>query len=277
MKKILFPTDFSETSNNAFIYALQLAKNLNAEVITLHVYELPMVDYINVPAYLADIYETVEMSTFQNYKGQIPILREIAAKHQLEDIKISNVLMDGDLVSTILQLIKEENIDYVVMGTKGASGLKEKFLGSSTGSVMTDSKAIVLGIPEESNYKKIERIVFSTRFREKDQNALRKVVKFAEAFGAHIDCLYIKTSKSDVKDVVIANWRLLFAESNTTFHIIENEDVEQSILNFTEQNNTDVLAMLHYKKGFFEGLFTQSLTKKLAFHIKIPLLALNED
>lgn len=277
MKKILFPTDFSETSNNAFVYALQLAKNLNAEVITLHVYELPMVDYINVPAYLADIYETVEMSTFQNYKGQIPILREIATRHNLEDIKISNVLMDGDLVSTILQLIKEENIDYVVMGTKGATGLKETFLGSSTGSVMIDSKAIVLGIPEESSYRPIQRIVFTTRFREKDQKALKKVVSFAQGFGAHVDCLYIQTSKSDVKDVVVANWRLLFADSDVTFHIIENEDIEQSILSFTEQNNTDVLAMLHYKKGFFEGLFKQSLTKKMAFHIKIPLLAMNEE
>lgn len=264
-------------SNNAFVYALQLAKNLNAEVITVHVYELPMVDYINVPTYLADIYETVEMSTFQNYKGQIPILREIAEKHGLEDIKISNVLMDGDLVSTILQMIKEENIDYVVMGTKGATGLKETFLGSSTGSVMIDSKAIVLGIPEESTYKPIKRIVFTTRFREKDQKALRKVINFADAFGATVDCIYIQTAKTDVKDVVIANWRLVFGESNVNFHIINSEDVEQSILSFTEQNNTDVLAMLHYKRGFFEGLFKQSLTKKMAFHIKIPLLAMNEE
>lgn len=277
MKKILFPTDFSETSNNAFVYALQLAKNLNAEVITLHVYELPMVDYINVPAYLADIYETVEMSTFQNYKGQIPILREIATHHELDHIKISNVLMDGDLVSTILQLVKEENIDYVVMGTKGATGLKETFLGSSTASVMSDSKAIVLGIPEESIYSPIKRITFTTRFREKDQKALRKVVSFAQGFGAHVDCIYIKTHKSDVKDVVTANWRLLFPEPDVTFHILESNDIEHSILNFTEQNNTDVLAMLHYKRGFFESLFKQSLTKKMAFHIKIPLLALNED
>ena len=277
MKKILFPTDFSETSNNAFVYALQLAKNLNAEVITLHVYELPMVDYINVPAYLADIYETVEMSTFQNYKGQIPILREIASHHGLDDIKISNVLMDGDLVSTILQLIKEENIDYVVMGTKGATGLKETFLGSSTGSVMTDSKAIVLGIPEESTYRPIQKITFTTRFREKDQKALKKVVKFAKGFGAHVDCIYIKTPRSDVKDVVVANWKILFPESDVTFHIIESDDIEQSILDFTEKNKTDILATLHYKKGFFEGLFTKSLTKKLAFHIKIPLLAMNED
>ena len=277
MKKILFPTDFSETSNNAFVYALQLAKNLNAEVITLHVYELPMVDYINVPAYLADIYETVEMSTFQNYKGQIPILREIAAHHELDHIKISNVLMDGDLVSTILQLVKEENIDYVVMGTKGATGLKETFLGSSTASVMSDSKTIVLGIPEESIYSPIKRITFTTRFREKDQKALRKVVSFAQGFGAHVDCIYIKTHKSDVKDVVTANCRLLFPEPDVPFHNIESNDIEHSILNFTEQNNTDVLAMLHYKRGFFESLFKQSLTKKMAFHIKIPLLALNED
>src|SRR5690606_35158505 len=211
------------------VYALHLAKNIGAEVLTVHVYELPVVDYINVPAYLADIYDTVEMSNFQNYKDQIPILHEIAERNGLSDIKISNILMDGDLVNTILQLIKEDNIDYVVMGTKGASGLKETFLGSVTGSIMTDSDAVVLGIPEESTYRALRRITFTTRFREKDQKALKKVVKLAKKFDAHVDCLYVKTSKSDVKDIVIANWKHNFADADVTFHIIESNDVEQAI------------------------------------------------
>ena len=277
MKKILFPTDFSATSNNAFVYALQLARNIDAEVVTLHVYELPVVDYINVPAYLLEIYDSVEMSNFENYKDQIPVLRSIAEQHGLEDIKISNVMMDGDLVSTILRMVKDDNIDYVVMGTKGASGIKETFLGSSTASVIAESKAVVLCIPEALQYRPIHRITFTTRFREKDQKALRNVVELAKGFNAHVDCLYIQRSGSDVKEVVVADWKLLFGNEDVTFHILKSDDVEQAIIHFTEAHNTDMLAMLHYKHGFFENLFRRSLTEKLAFHIKIPLLALHEE
>ena len=277
MKKILFPTDFSSTSNNAFIYALQLAKNINAEVVTLHVYELPAVDYINVPAYLLEIYDSVEMSNFQNYKDQIPVLRSIAEQNGLADIKISNVMMDGDLVNTILHMVKEDHIDYIVMGTKGATGLKETFLGSSTSRVIAESRAVVLCIPEESTYKNIERITFTTRFRDKDQKALRKVLDLAKGFNAHVDCLHIQKSGSDVKEVVLADWNLLFAHDDMTIHILKSDDVEQAIIHFTETNHTDLLAMLHYKHGFFENLFRRSLTEKLALHIKIPLLALHEE
>jgi nucleotide-binding universal stress UspA family protein len=277
MKKILFPTDFSETSKNAFIYALQLAKNINAEVITVHVYALPAVDYIDVPAYLMEIYDTVELSNFENYKDEIPALRQIAQENNLEDIKISNILMDGDLISTVLRMVKDQNIDYVVMGTKGATGLKETFLGTSTGNIMTKTRATVLGIPEKSKYEPIKRIVFTTRFREKDLSALRKVLEIANGFDAQVDCLYVKTERSDVKEVVIADWKHLFREENVMFHILESNDVEGSILQFISEHQSQMIALHSHKRGFFEGLFNHSLTQKLAFHVDIPLLAVHDE
>ena len=277
MKKILFPTDFSETSKNAFIYALQLAKTLDAEVITLHVYTLPAVDYIDVPAYLMEIYDTVELSNFENYKDEIPALRTIAKENGLEDIKISNTLMNGDLVSTVLRMIKDSNIEYVVMGTKGATGLKETFLGTSTGNIMTKTTACVIAIPESSNYEPIKRIVFTTRFREKDLPALQRLLTIAKGFEAHVDCLYVKTSRSDVKDVVIANWKHLFRDEDLSIHILESDDVEGTILTFIGDHNTHLLALHSHKRGFFEGLFHHSLTQKLAFHVNIPLMALHDE
>ena len=277
MKKILFPTDFSETSKNAFIYALQLAKNINAEVITLHVYTLPAVDYIDVPAYLMEIYDTVELSNFENYKDEIPALRTIAEENGLGDIKISNTLMNGDLVSTVLRMIKDSNIEYVVMGTKGATGLKETFLGTSTGNIMTKTTACVLAIPENSNYQPIKRIVFTTRFRNKDLPGLRRLLTIAKGFGAHVDCLYVKTHGSDVKDVVIADWKFLFKDEDISIHILESDDVEGTILQFISEHDTHLLALHSHKRGFFEGLFHHSLTQKLAYHVQIPLMALHDE
>lgn len=276
MKKILFPTDFSEVSNNAFVYALHLAESLQAELIALHVYELPVLNMGGVPATIKEVYDSIELENFENFKDQIPFLHAIAEKHNLGHIKWSNVLKHGDLLWAINDMTKEEGIDYVVMGTKGATGLKETFMGSTTGSVITDCKAIIIGIPDVAKFKGINTITFTTRFRDKDIKALQKIVELAKAFNAKVQCLYIKSSKSDVNHSVIDDWKIIFQNENVTFHIIENNQVKSAILEFLESNQSDMLAMLNYKKGFFEELFHQSLTQKLSYHIAIPILALHE-
>ena len=279
MKKILFPTDFSENSLNAFVYALQIAKNINAEIITLHVYELPIINsnYMDVPIYLPEVYENIELNKFENFKDQIPLLRSIAEKHHLGNIKISNVLLDGDLVDNVLEIVEKENITYVVMGTKGATGIKELFLGSRTASVMAGTKANVLGVPEESNYEPIKKIGFTTKFTDDDLEALTKLVAIAKTFPASIDCLYIKTPNSEINNIFINQWKLIFKNEDVNFHVIESKDVEDAIIDFIDLHHINLLAVLNYKRGFFESFFNQSLTKKLAYHIKIPLLALHKN
>lgn len=277
MKRILFPTDFSDASIKAFIYALKLADVFKAEVLTLHAYELPQLHYGGLPHTLKEVYDSIELESFENYKDQIPMLREIAEKNNLGHVKISNILKHGDLIWTIKDVVKNEHIDYVVMGTKGATGLKETFLGSNAGSVITEVNAYVITVPEESEYNGINNIVFTTRFEEDDKKALKKVLKLAKLFNAKVHCLYVKTKKTKVDDVIIQDWKFLYKGENIEFHIIESEDVQQTILNFTNSYEIDLLAMLNHKRGFFEELFKQSLTQKLSYHLQVPLLAIHED
>jgi nucleotide-binding universal stress UspA family protein len=277
MKKILFPTDFSPAAQNAFVYALKLANAIKAEIITLHTYELPQLHMGGLPQTLKEVYDSIELENFEDFKDQIPILRDLAEKHHLGHVKISNILKHGDLIWTIKKVAKDENIDYIVMGTKGATGLKETFLGSNTGSVITDVDAFVFGVPENCEFTPIKNIVFTTRFREKDLEALKQVLKLAKAFDAKVHCLYIKTKKSDVKEVTIQDWKFLFKGEQVEFHTVESEQVKDSILNFINSYQVDLLTMLNYKRGFFEELFKQSLTQKLAFHVQVPILAIHES
>lgn len=277
MKRILFPTDFSEASKNAFVYALKLADTIKAEVITLHAYELPQLNVGRLPNTIKEVYDNIELENFDDFKGLIPVLRDIAEKHNLGHVKLTNILKHGDIIWTIKNVVKEEKIDYVVMGTKGASGLKETFLGSNTGSVITEVDATVIGVPEESEFAGIHNIVFTTRFREKDLKAIKKVIPLANLFNAKIHCLYIKTKKSDVNPVVIEDWKFLLKDENVIFHTVESENVKDSILNFIDSYTIDMLTMLNYKRGFFEELFKQSLTQKLSYHVKVPILALHEN
>jgi len=279
MKKILFPTDFSENSNNAYLYALKFAENINAKVIILHVYQYPILEsnYIDMPLYQAEVYQSLEWNDFENYKSHVPILRKIAENNNMEHIQTETILLDGDFVNTVLQTVKSENIDYIIMGTTGASGIKEFFLGSNAASVMTSTDAAVLAVPESSSYEPIRKICFTTQFNSDDFEALKEVVKVAKGFNATIDCLYVKTSDNDVDSVIIADWKLLFKDEKVTFHIVESDDVESTITDFIIMNGIDMLALLNHKRGFWESFFHTNITKKLAHHIKIPLLALHEN
>lgn len=279
MKKILFPTDFSEKANNAFLYALKWAEKYDAEIITLHVYELPIIDmsYVDVPIYQAEVYQSLELNSFENFKDQIPALREIANQNNLGHIPMKNVLLSGDLVANILQLVESEHINFVIMGTSRVSGFKEMFLGTNTASVMTGSEAYVIGVPDDSAYQPIHTICFTTQYSEEEQDALRKLIPIAEKFDAKIECIYIQTEENAVKEVVIANWKLLFQSEKLNFNTVKSENVEDAILDFIKSKNIDLLAVAKHKRGFWDSLFHSSLTKKLAMHIHIPLLVVHDS
>jgi nucleotide-binding universal stress UspA family protein len=274
MKKILFPTDFSDVSKNAFIYALKLADAIDAEIITLHVYQLDSPAYLDVSIYLQEIYEYEELTNFENYKDEVPVLRKMAEANNLSHIKISNVLLQGNLVDEVVKLSKKENIDFIVLGTKGVTHLREIFLGTIATKIMNESKAIVLAIPEKCDYKPVEKILFTTKYNIKDIEALQKVQALAAVFNSHIDCLNVKPPHTTYKDDFVVDFKNVFKDQNVDFHSVLSNDVEGEILNFIEKNSINMIAIHVKHRSFFQKLFDVSLSKKLAFHSNIPILSI---
>jgi len=271
----LFPTDFSEVSKNAFIYALKLANAIDAEIITLHVYELESPAYLDVSIYLQDIYEYEELNDFENYKDEVPILRNIAEENNLGHIKISNVLIQGYLVKEVVKLSKKENIDFIVMGTKGATHLREVFLGTVATKIMNECNTTVLAIPEKCNYVPIEKILFNTKFTMSDMEPLKKIMALANVFHSHIDCLNVKPPHSVYNDDFVVDFKNVFKKEDIAFHSVLGNDTEGIILNFIEQNKINMVAIHERHRSFFEKLFQVSLSKKLTFHINIPILSVH--
>jgi nucleotide-binding universal stress UspA family protein len=277
MKKILLPIDFSETSDNAFVYALEMAKIFKAELVLLHTFELPIIDSQSLPVNYEVIYETIELTNFEHFKEKMPQLHAIAEKRNLNHIAMSHILMDGDLVYNIKKVVKQENIDFVVMGTNGAEGWLDSFLGTNTGSVISDVSVPVLSVPLGTKFSKFESIAFTTRFRKKDIEALVKVLLMAKKLHAKVKCLYVKTSDSDVNTDIINRWKSHFDdEENVQFFIIPSDDVKETIEDFLVTQDIDLLAMLTYKRNFFVELFTKTTTQKLSYYLKTPILAFHE-
>ncbi|WP_426095773.1 universal stress protein [Flavobacterium sp. DSR2-3-3] len=276
MKKILFPTDFSHVSNNAFMYALKLADSINAEIITMHVYHLPQANYINVSEYLHEIYDVTELSNFENYKDEVPVLRRIAEENNLDHVKISHVLILGNLIEEIQKITKHEFIDFIVMGTKGATGLKETFLGTVATKIMNNVKAVVLAIPERCKYEPVKNLLFITEYQADDTQSFLKVKALAKVFQAHIDCLRVKPQNREDDNNNMRNWEELIDNQNIKLHSVTGNDVEGIILNFIDSHKINMIAMRVHHKNFFEKLFQISLSKKLAFHINIPIFGIHE-
>lgn len=276
MKKILFPTDFSEVATNAFVHALEFAKKMQGELVLLHSFELPIYDNQYFPENYNVLFDSLQLSEFDMFKEEITKLRKIAEELKLDKIKMSHRLMDGNLIFNIKRAIKEDEIKFVIMGTSGVSGWEEFFLGTNTGSVISTINVPVLCVPLEAKFKKIETIGFTTRYREKDQKALKDVLKIAKKMEAKVRCLYVKTSNSDVSEETIKHWETEFAGEPVKFSVIPSDDVKETILDFVLFKDIDMLAMLTYKRNFFVELFKPSLTQKIANHSSVPILAVHE-
>ncbi|KQB41342.1 universal stress protein [Flavobacterium aquidurense] len=276
MKKILFPTDFSDSATNAFVHALEFAKIVNAELILLHTFEIPVYDSQFFPENYATIYNSIELAKFEMFKDEIPKLRTIAIERNLEDIIIKHRLMDGDLIFNLKNAVEDDHIDFVIMGTSGVSDWTKFFLGSNTNSVISEVKVPVLCIPADAKFKKIKTIGFTTRYREKDKVELRKVLNIAQKTNAKVKSLYVKTSGSDVSEVTIKEWEKEFANENVEFLVLPSDEIKETILDFILYKDIDILTTITHKRSFFESLFESSFTKKIAKEVSVPVLVMHE-
>ncbi|OIQ16601.1 MAG: hypothetical protein BM557_09830 [Flavobacterium sp. MedPE-SWcel] len=274
MKRVLFPTDFSEAANIAFTYALKFADTLNAELTILHVYNLPIVETPVLPESTKEIFDIVAANQSESFERELKKLEQLAAKRKLDHIKLHDILLHGDLIYNINKVCHEKDIDLIVMGTTGASGIKETFLGSNTATVISNAKVPVLGIPTAAEFHhQIKNVVFTTQYKDEDNLALQRLLDITNKIGSSVYCLHIKNDNDpDDIDEKINEWKMRYNNEKVSFFSITGNNTEETILDFVENQHIDMLAMLKHKRSFFENLFHRSLTKKMAYHSKVPIM-----
>ncbi|MCG8327248.1 MAG: universal stress protein [Chitinophagales bacterium] len=277
MKKILFPTDLSEAANKAFIYALHFADKLNASLIALHVYYKPEVKAASLPRTLEEFYKTFDLEEFENYKDAIPALRDIQDANGFNHLNISHTLVGGDrIVDAILDSAKKEEADIIVMGTTGARGLKEIFLGSVAGEVLENAECLVLAVPENATFDGvIDNIGMTTTYHEEEKEALKKVLNITAPFEPTIHCVNVDlahiepfTKRMDAFSAEFAN------VANINFDAIDGNNIQEVLAGFMEGRKVDMLAMVTHKRNFLQELFNYSRTKQMSYHSKTPILSI---
>src|SRR5690554_5254292 len=146
MSKILFPTDFSETATNAFVYALNLAQATDAEIFVLNCYEMPVLSTTSTgqPEMVQEVYNSIELNHFDRFKEEVPSMRKIAEEQGRSIEKLRVIFEEGLIVSIIKNIIINEGIDIMVVGTNSASSFDKKLLGSNTVNIMNNINIPIL-------------------------------------------------------------------------------------------------------------------------------------
>ena len=279
MKKILFPTDFSETALNAFIYALHLADSINAEIYVLHAYEMPVISTTSSgqPELVQNVYNTIELNHFENFKSQIPTLRKIAEDINKTSINLTFLFEEGLMLSILKKIIKQEAIDFIVMGTNGNSSLEKKLLGSNTIHVIENIDIPILSVPKKAKFKRLNHFGFATMLRETDKPGIRQIYKIAKNLNADVHVLHVLRQEDNKAMQLLDKWKDEFNDTDIAFHTVLNQKLEDSVFFFIDDQLIDVMCIVKRQLNFFEKLFTTSLSKQLSYHADVPVLVLKES
>jgi nucleotide-binding universal stress UspA family protein len=274
MKNILFPTDFSENSEHALPFALEVSRLFGCEITLFNSYKLPH----SKSNLMVSMQDRMKKDSEQELNS---IKTKIAGIEKYKDLIITIDSKSGGFVSLIPKIAKRSNTDLIVMGTKGSSSLKEMVIGSNTLEVIQTSHCPVLAIPENAKFKKIEKIAFATDFREiKNPDHLEPLFVIARKLNIPIEFVFVMRKEDDDFNQHRAeqaiNLESLAKDVCTSIFIISNNDIIEGLSEYINEVKPDLLSMISRKHTLFERLFTKSITNQLSFRTEIPLLVLDE-
>ncbi len=270
MKKILVPTDFSEQADNALKVAAMLAKKYDAEIYLLHMMEIPMqqTDPINSHS---DIPEALFFMKLAHKKFE-----DLMNSDFLEGITVHETVKADITFNEIKDACKEFDVDFIVMGSHGASGLKEMFVGSNAEKVVRTSNVPVLVIKNEHETFEISDFVFASDFKNDNKETYKQAVKFANAFDAKIHLLLVNTANNFVTNYEAESRINDFISGQTfdnyTITVHNDKSVEQGILNYSNDIDADLIGISTHGRQGIAHFFHTSISEDLVNHSKRPVI-----
>ena len=275
MKTIIVPTDFSPIATNAMNFAADMAKNINASITLLHVYQVP-VSMTEVPVVLVSADELRKSS-----EEKLEILKQDLAHLTSGRIKIYTEARLGDISDELEDVCKHVEPFAVIMGTKGATGIERILFGSTTLTAIRHLKWPVIVVPPGKEYGTgIKKIGFACDFdKVVESTPIQFIKNMVKEFGAELHVLNVdhenKNFKPETPDESLMLHTLL-KDLNAQYHFIDNEDIEDGINEFVETNNIDLLITIPKKHKLLEGLFKPSSTKQLVTRSHVPVMCVHE-
>ncbi|WP_138433211.1 universal stress protein [Winogradskyella algicola] len=280
MKNVLLPTDFSENSWNAIKYAIHFFDTIECDFYLLHVNSLnnfiPLNESMTYDSYyLEDTYTKPIKNKLRGLLKRISKLNINNKKH-----KFFTLTDNGFFIETISKTIREKQIDLIVMGTKGATGLKKIILGTNTADVITKVKCNTLAVPENATFVSPKEIAFPTDLNlGYNLNILHPLSEIIDQFNTSVRFLHINKDRTKLTADQEQHKTLLedyFNNTESSFHYLSNKKIEDAVQCFVESRDIDLICMVAKNLNYFQQIFFHSRVEKISYHINKPLLVLHE-
>ncbi|WP_396602017.1 universal stress protein [Algibacter sp. R77976] len=280
MKNILLPTDFSENSWNAIKYAISFFEIEACNFFLLHVNRFNTVvfddsSYVATNQVVEEVYTKPEKKELRRILKRIATQFPVNKKHKFYTLTDCNYFIDS-----IRKHVEEKKIDCIVIGTKGASGLKKIMVGSNTADVITKVQCTTLAIPEGAQFGKMLEIAFPTDFSlNYNIQILEPLFEILEKWKSSLRILHITKKKSDLNIDQNKSKDLLedyFNKTTHSFHYLTNRRVEDAIQCFVESRDINMICMVAKNLNYFQQILFRSRVENVSYHTEIPFLVLHE-
>ncbi|WCO02856.1 universal stress protein [Psychroserpens ponticola] len=277
---ILLPTDFSDNAFNAIKYAIAFFENTSCNFYLLHINNLENLVAADI-GYVPTA-EVIEKAYTKPSKQKLrDLLKQISSKVKHNEKHKFYTLTDYSFfIESIRKHVEEKKIDMIIMGTKGASGLKKYIVGSNTGDIITKVKCTTLVVPEHANYSKLKEIAFPTDFTlSYDINTLQPITDILNTIKPNLSIVHINNKDLSLNTEQLTSKDLLndyFEDFKPSFHFLSNKKVENAIQCFVESRDIDLIAMVAKNLNYFQSILFHSKVEKITYHTHIPFLVLHE-
>lgn len=274
MKTILCPTDFSKSSENAVLYAVELAKIYKSKILLLHAYETPV------------IYTDVSVSTVQL---DFNLLKEDALKQlkkfyskileTVKNVPFELVLQQGLPSSRTVEIAIEKKVDLIVMANTSSTQVQRFFIGSNASRVIKDAPCKVMLIPQKSKFNGLKKIVFSTDLSDENLIASNEVVEIAKMFKSELLFLNVdnKNLVHDDADLTRVTHRIkqFVQYPKMKGFVCTDLNIADGITFFLKNEKADCLAMVTHHRKFIQAMANPSITKRVSYKADLPLLIIH--
>jgi nucleotide-binding universal stress UspA family protein len=272
MKKILVPTDFSDQAENALKVAAQMARKFDSEIFLLHMLELPL-DLIDPsqPNGSGDLPEAIFFMKLAHQR-----FTEVMKKDYLKGIKVHETVEFHEAFDGIMQISNKYECDVIIMGSSGADGLKEIFIGSNTEKVVRSSNIPVLVIKKEIPIFDVKKFVFATDLNPETIPTFEKAVEFAHKLQTKIELVMVNTPSKFITTSQMDEKLKLYTENinedDYHFTLYNDVSVETGILNYGIKINADLIGISTHGRQGLAHFINGSISEDLVNHAKRPIV-----
>jgi nucleotide-binding universal stress UspA family protein len=279
MKRILVPVDFSPTSIKAFRYAVEIASKSGGTITLYHL-------YTPAKSTTVGVFENIRAYNQQLEINNLKRLQRLKKKVLSDGIEVpvSTIVGRPPVVSNILGFAALNQIDMIIMGTQGASGLKKVVVGSVAARIIDKADIPVLLVPEKFQLAPPEKIAFTTTFQRTDRKALPLVFEIASLYDAVVTFVNLRDpnnpfdiTEEDNFDTYAFSLQREYNNSAMQFKQLKTTSITKTMESLHEEIPYDLLVMARRKAGFLNRFFQKSFTKKMAYITKQPLLVVPEE